>query len=108
MLYILYYVIYTYITCLQRCIVTEVPRVYFWLLSRQLMAQLRGVGDNMGEDMPERIRRTYQHEAIKNLAQPRGLKRIKSALTSGPKKNKGRNKDPGQDMDGGGEIEVAV
>ena len=39
--YISYYVIYTYITCLQRCIVTEVPRVSFWLLSRQLMAQLR-------------------------------------------------------------------
>jgi len=31
-----------------------------------------------------RGRRTYHHEAIKNEAQPRGLKRIKKALYSGP------------------------
>jgi hypothetical protein len=41
-------------------------------------------------------RRTYHYEAIRNEAKPRGLKRIKSALKSGPK-------DEGET-----EIEVAV
>ena len=42
-------------------------------------------------------RRNYQHQAIKLEAKPRGLKRIKKALTNGPKEEQGET-----------EIEVAV
>jgi len=64
--------------------------------NHQIAAQFRAVNANMGEEMPQRIRRTYQYEATQNAAKPRGLKRIKTALQSGPKE------------DGETEIEVAV
>lgn len=59
------------------------------LQDRQLKAQMLSSQQSMGDEMPERIRRTYRHEAIKLEAKPKGLKRIKKALNLGPKEEEG-------------------
>lgn len=72
------------------------------LQNRQLKAQVLSTQHAMGEEMPERVRRTYRHEAIKNAVKPRAIKRIKKAMKLGPQEEKDK------DEMGETEIEVAV
>jgi hypothetical protein len=59
-------------------------------IDRQLKAQLRITTQEMSDRMPDRIRRTFQHDAILSLANPKKpsrLSRIKSAVKGGPKED---------------------